>query len=115
MTMTHTITAKDGTRRSKKIVTRAEFNVLIARLEEVEDSLTVLRAQAKGISKDAMSAALIARLLAGEHPLRLWREQRGMTLAQLSRAVGVAAGYLNEIENGKKPGSAATLKNAPPR
>lgn len=108
--MTHITTVKDGTRRGAKIVTRAEFNALMARLEDVEDALTILCAQAGGMSRDAMPAALVARMLKGEHPLRLWREQRGMTLAQLSKATKVAAGYLNEIENGKKPGSAATLK-----
>ena len=95
---------------SSRPITRAEYNALISRLEDVEDSLDLLRAQENGASADAWPDALVERMLEGEHPLRLWREHRGLTLDALSRATGVATGYLSEIESGKKPGSAVTLK-----
>ena len=91
-------------------ITRSEYNALLARMEDLEDSLDILRAQETGQSADAWPDALVKRMLAGEHPLRLWREHRGLTLDALSRAAGIAAGYLSEIETGKKPGSAASLK-----
>ncbi|NTU76635.1 MAG: helix-turn-helix transcriptional regulator [Alphaproteobacteria bacterium] len=97
-------------RAGSRPVTRAEYNALLARMEDIEDSLTLLRAQEEGKSADAWPQALVGHMLAGEHPLRLWREHRGLTLDALSRAAGVAAGYLSEIESGKKPGSVASLK-----
>ncbi len=97
-------------RHESATVTRAEYNALLARMEDIEDSLDLLRAQEDGQSDDAWSEKLVERMLAGEHPLRLWREHRSMTLDALSRATGVAAGYLSEIESGKKPGSAVSLK-----
>lgn len=93
-----------------KPVTRTEYNLLLQRLEDLEDTLSLLQAQDKGTSADAWTDVLVTRMLDGEHPLRLWREHRGMTLDAISRATGVAAGYLSEIENGKKPGSVATLR-----
>ena len=53
---------------------------------------------------------LVDRLLAGENPVRAWREYRGLTGVELAAAAGVAASYLSAIENRKKPGSINALK-----
>jgi DNA-binding XRE family transcriptional regulator len=45
----------------------------------------------------------------GEHPVRVWREHRGLTLGVLAKQAGVAQSYVSEIENGKKPGSVRAL------
>ncbi|MDD5587076.1 MAG: helix-turn-helix transcriptional regulator [Alphaproteobacteria bacterium] len=97
-------------RHGAKPVSRAEFEALRARLEDMEDKFELLRAQASGPGEDALPGEYVDRLLAGETPLRIWREFRHMTLDQLSKATGIAKGYLSEVENGKKPGSAASLK-----
>jgi ribosome-binding protein aMBF1 (putative translation factor) len=54
--------------------------------------------------------ALVERLVAGEHPLRIRREHRGLTLQALAAGSGVGLSYISEIESGKKPGSADALK-----
>ena len=47
----------------------------------------------------------------GTNPVRAWRTHRGLTLRQLASASGkMPAGYLSEIETGKKPGSIAAFK-----
>jgi transcriptional regulator with XRE-family HTH domain len=48
-------------------------------------------------------------LLDGESPVKVWREKRGRSKRELATAAGVSAGYLAEIETGRKPGSAAAL------
>ena len=45
------------------------------------------------------------RLLDGCHPVRVFREYRGLGLRQLAKAACVSASYLSEIESGEKPGS----------
>ncbi len=50
------------------------------------------------------------RLLAGENPVRVWREYREMTQDELAVTVGVGKSYISQIEAGKKPGSVAVLK-----
>jgi Helix-turn-helix domain len=49
--------------------------------------------------------AVIERLAAGQHPVRVWRKHRGMTARALAQAAQVPASYLCEIEAGRKPGS----------
>ncbi len=50
------------------------------------------------------------RLLAGENPVRVWREHRNLTQEDLATAAGVGKSYVSQIEGGKKPGSVTVLK-----
>ncbi|HUY67766.1 MAG TPA: helix-turn-helix transcriptional regulator [Alphaproteobacteria bacterium] len=97
-------------RAVKAPISRAEYRALVDRLEDLEDAFDLMQLKAKGPSEDAWPAALVDRMLAGESKLRLWREHRGLTLAQLGKKTGIAKGYLSEVENGKKPGSVAAFK-----
>lgn len=58
---------------------------------------------------DYLPAEAVRRILNGESPVRVWREQRGMTQRALAEAAGINAAYLSEIEAGKKPGSARAM------
>ena len=51
-----------------------------------------------------------ARLIAGESPLRVWREARGLTGKALAAATGLSAPYLSQIETGERDGSLAAMK-----
>lgn len=88
-----------------ELVTRTEYEALLDRIEELEDALRMRGAESRGTTPDAMPVELVKRLLAGEHPVRLWREHRGLTRAALAEKAGLPAGYLSDIEVGKKPGS----------
>jgi transcriptional regulator with XRE-family HTH domain len=59
---------------------------------------------------DGLPAELYRRLRAGEHPIRIWRAQRKMSLTALAARAAVARAYLSEIETGKKPGSVSALQ-----
>jgi transcriptional regulator with XRE-family HTH domain len=48
-------------------------------------------------------------LLAAKTPFAFWRKHRGMTQEALSKLVGVAQGFISEIENGSKTGDVQTL------
>ena len=56
-------------------------------------------------SDNAAPAELVNRLLAGEHPVRVWRAHRGLTRDALAIAAAVSPSYLTEIETRRKPGS----------
>jgi DNA-binding XRE family transcriptional regulator len=49
-------------------------------------------------------------LLEGEHPLKLWREHHELTIEALAEKVGISKAFLSQIENGKRQGTAKTLK-----
>ena len=91
---------------------RAEYETLLARLEDAEDRATVAAALAreKTLGKKAARAAYLPgerlrELMAGEHPVRVWRRHRGLTREALAVRAAVSGSYLSEIETGKKPGS----------
>ena len=50
------------------------------------------------------------RILAGESPLRVWREDRGIGLRLPAERLGISARYLSDVEAGKKEGSVEILR-----
>jgi DNA-binding XRE family transcriptional regulator len=93
-------------------LTRAEYEGLMRRIEDVEDNATIDRLEARietegfaAATADYLPVEVVERLLAGEHPVRVWRAHRGMTRETLAAAAGVSPSYLTEIETRRKPGS----------
>lgn len=64
---------------------------------------------AKTAGDESFPAAVVDRLLAGESPIRVYRDHRGLTQKQLADAAGINPVYLSQIETGKRTGSAKTL------
>ncbi len=60
--------------------------------------------------EESFPAEVVDRLLAGESPLRVWREHRGMTAAALAQSVGVTAAHVSRIESGKCEPSVGVLR-----
>ena len=93
------------------VLSRKAWNAVVEALEDAEDRAVVrayFAARAAG-KDDGLPVELYMRLRAGEHPVRIWREQRNVSLTALAARAGVARAYLSEIETGKKPGSVSAL------
>ncbi len=91
---------------------RADFEAILEALEDAEDiaALHEVEARELALGKEAARANylpvdLVERLLAGEHPIRIWREHRSLSQADLADKACLARSYLAEIEGHKKPGS----------
>jgi|SRR5579872_7241086 len=96
---------------SEKIaLSRAQYEGLISRLEDLEDALEMREIEKNRDTRVYIPAALVKRMLKGEHPVRIWREFRGLSMQALADKSGVSQSYLSEIETGRKPGSVAALK-----
>ena len=65
------------------------------------------RADAEG--GESFPAEVVDRLLAGQNPIRVYRDHRGMTQGALAAAAGIHPVYLSQIETGRRTGSARTL------
>ncbi|CAB3798849.1 helix-turn-helix domain-containing protein [Pararobbsia alpina] len=77
-------------------------------LEDMEDE--ALFHQAKAADDGArVPAAVLDAELAGVHPIRAWREYRGLTQDALSDAACISKPYLSQIEGGKRDGTAKVL------
>ena len=65
---------------------------------------------AKTRREEAFPSQVADRLIAGENPIRVFREHRGLTQQQLAKTAKIARPYLAELETGKKQGSVSVLK-----
>jgi len=52
---------------------------------------------------------IMRRELAGESPIKLWREHRDLTQQELATRAGISKPYLSQIETGKRQGTVETL------
>jgi DNA-binding Xre family transcriptional regulator len=86
---------------------RADYDALLDALEDAADVAAIRETDARIAAGEAdlIPFAIVERLHAGEVPVRVWREHRGMTARALAAAAGIPASYLCEIEAGRKPGS----------
>ena len=95
------------------ILSRAEYDAL-AMGQRDEDAADAARANkilgelARG-SETLLTSEQADELLAAKTPFAFWRKHRGMTQEALSKLVGVAQGFISEIENGSKTGDVQTL------
>lgn len=92
---------------------RADFAALIEELEDAEDQIAVLEHQialAKGANPRTLTMDETERLIAGESPLKIWREKDGLTQRDLAIAAEISQSHLAEIETGAKTGSVETLR-----
>jgi ribosome-binding protein aMBF1 (putative translation factor) len=88
-------------------LSRADYEALLATLEDARDIAGAIAAEARVASGESeyLPAEMVARLCAGEHPIRVWREHRGRSARALAATAGMAPSYLVEIETGRKTGS----------
>lgn len=110
MTIASSFTAPDG--EEMIALRRKDYEALIQRIEDLEDSLTIADFERKLAAgeEELIPAEYVNRMSEGESPIRVWRDFRGMAAKDLAAAAGISTAYLSEIETGKKDGSVATLK-----
>lgn len=90
-----------------------EYLKLLELVEDVRDTADAIEANRQLVSgeDEAIPSNVAARLIAGEdHPLKVWREYRGLTQEALGHSASVGKSYISQIEAGSKTGSAKVLK-----
>lgn len=93
-------------------ITREEYDRLREAAEDLADLQAYDRAKAAldAGEEELIPDEYVGRILDGENPVRVFRDFRGLTQQALADASGVNRVYIAEIETGRKPGSAKTLK-----
>lgn len=104
------ITTPNGERMI--VLSEAEYERLVDRLEDAEDIATIRRFEQKLAAgeEEIIPAEYVYRILDGENPVAVWREYRGLTAKALAEAVGITQAYLSQIETGKRDGTVGTMK-----
>ncbi|MBI5162438.1 MAG: helix-turn-helix transcriptional regulator [Magnetospirillum sp.] len=96
---------QDGERRFA-VLPIADWELILDRLDELE----AVRAFDAGVVGETFPEEVVHRLVAGENPLRVFREYRGLSLRGLAECAGLSAAYLSDIETGKRDGTIETMK-----
>lgn len=78
-----------------------------ARRGEDPDVAAYDAATARG--EEAFPWEVVRRLDAGENPIKVFREHRGLTQAALAEQAGIKRMYLSQLETGHRAGSFDTL------
>ena len=95
------------------ILSRAEFDALTTgrRDEDTADAAYANRilADIESGTETLLTGEQANQLLNAKTPLAFWRKHRGITQQALSKLIGVAQGFVSEIENGTKTGDVQTL------
>lgn len=95
------------------ILSRAEYDALTfgQRDEDAADAARAnnILADIERGTETLLTSEQASQLLEAKTPLAFWRRHRGVTQEALSKSVGVAQGFISEIENGAKTGDVQTL------
>ena len=96
--------AEDG---DTVLLRRADYEALVQEAENAADAVQIREAEARveAGEDEYVPIEVTRRLMAGEVPVRVWREHRGLSARPLAGRAGISAAYLSQIETGKKPGS----------
>jgi ribosome-binding protein aMBF1 (putative translation factor) len=75
-------------------------------IEEAEATAAYHRSR----DQERVPIELVDRLLAGDSPVKVWREYRGLSQRALAARTGLNFAYLSQIETGARKGTMATMK-----
>jgi DNA-binding XRE family transcriptional regulator len=101
---------KDG-RPEFAVIPYADYQHLLELLEDEADARIIAEFhESYSAGREFLVPdEIVRRELAGEAPLKLWREQRGLTQEELANKAGISKPYLSQLETGKRQGRVDTL------
>lgn len=86
----------------KNLVEKAEM------LDDINDFDRFQTALTQG-EEQLFPADVVDKLLAGQNPIKVFRDFRGMTQFELVQKVGISIPYLSQLETNKRKGSIKVL------
>lgn len=81
-------------------IPRAEYERLLEIAEDAADERAV--ADFRADPKPGLSSEFVARMLDGESLVKLWREHRGLSIADLAKSAGVHRVSISKVEAGDR-------------
>ena len=94
------------------VLPEAEYQRMAEALEDAEAGAIIdrFRQRLADGEEELIPANFVSRILAGENPVRVWREYRGIKVGELATATKLSQAYVSQIEAGKREGSLAAVK-----
>lgn len=90
------------------VIPIAEWRCIAERLEDLDDAAEIAAIRSDP-TRRRVPGEVIRAILDGMSPARAWREHRGLTQKALAERAGLAAGYLSQIEAGRRQGTVGIL------
>jgi hypothetical protein len=85
-------------------LSRADFDALLEEVEDAEDRVTVLEDCLLDMKPEQnrylLTLAETMRIIDGEHPIKVWREKRGLSVTQAADLLGLHDADFAAIEAG---------------
>ena len=97
------------------ILPRKDYEALVAKASEADEDAGTARIVTRARKEIASGGPLLPkdivdRMANGENPVRVLREWRDVTQMYLSFKTNLSQGYISDIENGRRTGTAAVLR-----
>jgi hypothetical protein len=110
-----TVQFKKTTKGEVAILPRKEYEALVAKAAEADEDAGAARLVARARRDIAKGEPLIPldvlnRIAGGESPIRVIREWRDIGQLELSFRTNIGQGYISDLENGRRKGTVAALK-----
>jgi ribosome-binding protein aMBF1 (putative translation factor) len=81
-----------------------------AALEEMLEDAAAAAAFYTTRDQETVPVEVVDRLIAGDNPVKVWREHRGLSQRGLAARTGLNFTYLSQIETGARKGPVETMK-----
>jgi hypothetical protein len=97
------------------ILPRKDYELLVAKASEADEDAGTARIVARA-RKEIVSGGpllpkdIVDRMADGENPVRVLREWRDVTQLYIAFKTNLSQGYISDIENGRRTGTAAALR-----
>ena len=95
-------------------LSRTDFEAMQEELEDAVDRIAVLEDCMQDVKPDQAKYLLTMdetmRIIDGDHPIKVWREKRGMTVRQLADSLGIQGIEIVEMEKGRAVDHGTLLK-----
>lgn len=104
------IIEKDG-KPEWAVLPYEEYERLLADIEMLDDvrAYDEVKQALEAGEEEIIPDSIVTQLLDSENPIRVWREYRALTQAELAHAAGISTAYLSQLESGKRIGTAEVL------
>jgi len=107
--MSHTLFTTPGGERMV-IIPEAEYLELISRHED-DDAIYEAAVDRLNRGEDeTLPFSEAMRIAQGESPIKVWRQRRKMSSADLAQAAGLSSAYVRQLQSGARQGTMSSLQ-----
>lgn len=93
------------------VVPYGEYEALLQKAEALDDVAAFDRAvrELEEQQDEVVPASIAHRVVAGENPIKVWREYRGFSQTALAESSGLSQSYVAMLEGGSRNGTTENL------